>query len=504
MRIARYIKPIAIALGLFTSTFAISAELSPVFTVTSGANWGATGAGNGDLITIFSGSPSGTGSFIQRFDGFGNRLQSSDWYVSIDGSLMSIGASKRGDYGIAWRAPDGNNVSVYARTFTRTGATKVTTFKVNTSTQPIVYGSFSGMNDVGDTVVFWSTSPGTVGANARLLARVFSSTGTPVTGEIEVSAASPNNGAPQGVLVDKNGNFTCIWMGQVGGDVMTRRFSRNGTPLTNMITANTYLPDGQAGMHIAMNPSGQSVIAWESHGQDGDGMGIYAQRFNAAGQKVGAEIHVSEATIGDQKDSSVGIADDGSFAIAWIDDNRRNAPSSQPSVMVRQYGANGTPLRSADVVATPSSGAQANYTSLGMSPDGTFLVTWRVATPGSTAFTMLGRRYAMDTSPYAQAMYSGVPISGLSGATGSMRYFKLNVPNGATQLTVSMAGGTSGDADFYVRLGNIPSSTGVDVSSTKVGNTEAVQITGIPAGVWYVGVYGYAAYSGVSLTMTAN
>lgn len=285
---------------------------------------------------------------------------------------------------------------------------------------------------------------------------------------------------------------------------MTRRYARNGTPLTGITTANTYLPEGQAGMHVAINPSGQYVIAWESRGQDGDGMGIYAQRFNASGQKVGTEIHVSEATIGDQKDSSVGIADDGSFAIAWIDDNRRNVPSSQPSVMVRQYGANGTPLRSADVVATPSSGNAANYTSLGMSPDGTFLVTWRVATPGSTAFTMLGRRYAMDTTPYAQPVYSGVAVTGLSGATGTMRYFKLNVPSGATKLTISTTGGTVGDADFYVRLGNIPSSTGVDFSSTQDGSTEAIQITGIPAGVWYVGLYGYAAYSGVSLTMTAQ
>ncbi len=504
MRIARYInKPIAIALGFVISAQAIATELSPVFTVTAGGNWGSVGAGNGDLLVILGGSSSGPGSYIQRFDGFGNALQSADWYVSPDATLMSLGASKRGDFGLAWQAIDGNGVSVYARSFTRTGAVKVAPFKVNTSSQNSIVGTFSGMNDAGDLVAFWRSS--NTGQNARLLARVFSSTGAPVTGEIEVSAASSANGAPQGVVVDKNGNFTCIWMGTANqGDVMARRFSRNGAAITSTVTANTYLADGQAGMHIATNASGQSVIAWESRGQDGDGMGIYAQRFDAAGQKVGAELHVSEATIGDQKDSSVGIADDGSFAIAWIDDNRRNVPAAQPSVMVRQYRADGTPLKSADVVATPSAGAQANYTSLGMAPDGTFLVTWRAILAGGSSTSMLGRRYSMDTAPYAQPVYSGVTVSGLSGPSGSMRYFKLNVPNGATQLTISLTGGTVGDADFYGRLGNIPSGTGVDVSSTQVGNTEAVQITGIPAGVWYVGVYGYATYSGVSLKMTAQ
>lgn len=502
MRIARYMRTIAMALGLVIGNQAIAVELSPVFTISNGSNTGSVGIGNDDVLVVIS-AANGSGAYVQRFDGFGNALQPDDWYLSYLGS-MSISGNKRGDYANGWKAVDGNGYSAYARVFTRTGAVRVGPLKANTSTHGNIVGTFTGMNDAGDLVVFWLGSNAD-GQNARLLARVFSATGAPVTGEIEVSPATGNNGAPQGVVVDKNGNFTCIWMGNsTRGDVMARRFSRSGTPITGPVTVNTYLPDGQAGMHIAMNASGQSVIAWESWLQDGDGMGIYAQRFDAAGQKVGAEIHVSEATIGDQKDSSVGIADDGSFAIAWIDDNRRNVPTSQPTVMVRQYRPDGTPLRSADVTATPSSGTQANYTSLGMAPDGTFLVSWRAIPPGSTSAYLMGRRYGMDTAPYAQPVYSGVAVSGLSGATGTMRYFKLNVPSGATKLTISTTGGTVGDADFYVRLGNIPSSTGVDFSSTQNGSTEAIQITGIPAGVWYVGLYGYAAYSGVSLTMTAT
>jgi hypothetical protein len=494
------------------STFALlsglplhAAELSGTFPITSaGTNWNGVGAGNGDSLFILGES---NGAYVQRFDGMGNRLQSADSLLSSDSDSMAIAASKRGDYGSTWVAADGNYYSVYLRVFRRDGSVKVPQLKVNTSTSGNrSMAPMMAMNDSGDIVVFWDSWDNRV-PGLRMLARVFSSSGVPLTGEIEVSPRSTANGVAQGVAIDKNGNFTCIWISSgVNADVMTRRFFKNGTAMTNTATANTYLPGGQAGMHIAMNTYGQYVIAWESSGQDGNGYGVYAQRFDANGVKLGSEIHVSQATKGNQGDSSVGIAEDGSFAVAWIDDNRMNVPSSQPTVWVRQYRADGTPLRLPDLVADASASLNSGYTSLAMEPSGSFVVAWRGISPGTTHNYTFGRRYMMDTAPVAQQIYSGVPVSGLSGAAGTMRYFKLNVPTGATQITVTSAGGTgsTGDADIYVRLGAVPNSRGADYSSTRVGNTEGLQVTGIPGGIWYVGIYGYAAYRGVTLTVTAK
>lgn len=480
-------------------------ELSSVFPITSaGSNWNGVGAGNGDTLFVLG---EANGAYVQRFDGMGSRLQSSDTLLIAGTSSSSIGASKRGDYGSTWVTADGNFYSAYLRVFARDGSLKLAQIKANTTLSAQSFmAPMMAMNDAGDIVVFWSQWDSSV-PGARLLARVFSSSGSPLTGEIEVAPRSTANGVVQGVAMDRNGNFTCIWMssGQ-NADVMTRRFYKNGSAMTSAVTANTYLPSAQAGMHIAMNTYGQHVIAWESLGQDGSGYGVYAQRFDANGAKVGAEIHVSDATVGDQKDSSVGIAEDGSFAIAWVDDNRANVPSSQPTVWVRQFGADGVPLRSADLVADASTSLYSGYSSLAMEPGGSFLVAWRGISPSPNQNYTFGRRYMMDTSPVAQQVYSGVPVAGLSGAAGTMRYFKLNVPTGATQITATIAGaaGSTGDADLHVRLGAVPNGRGVDFSSTQTGNTEGIQVTGIPGGVWYVGVYGYSTYSGVTLTVTAQ
>jgi len=96
---------------------------------------------------------------------------------------------------------------------------------------------------------------------------------------------------------------------------------------------------------------------------------------------------------------------------------------------------------------------------------------------------------------------NGQTVSNLSGATGSWTYFKITVPTGQSQLKVTMSGGT-GDADLYVRLGSQPTSTTYNCRPYLTGNAETCTMTSPAAGDWYIGLNGYAAYSGVSLNAT--
>ncbi len=91
--------------------------------------------------------------------------------------------------------------------------------------------------------------------------------------------------------------------------------------------------------------------------------------------------------------------------------------------------------------------------------------------------------------------------SSLSGATGTWKHYPITVPAGATSLTVKQFNGT-GDADLYVRAGSQPTSTAYNCRPYLSGNTETCTISAPAAGTWYVSVYAYASYSGVSLTAT--
>jgi pre-peptidase len=96
---------------------------------------------------------------------------------------------------------------------------------------------------------------------------------------------------------------------------------------------------------------------------------------------------------------------------------------------------------------------------------------------------------------------SGVPVTGISGASGSQQFWKLPVPSGKTSLTFTISGGT-GDADLYVRFGAKPTTTTFTCRPFLNGNNETCSITNPSAGDWYVMIRGFAAFSGVTLTGT--
>ncbi|HKO58451.1 MAG TPA: PPC domain-containing protein, partial [Thermoanaerobaculia bacterium] len=92
-------------------------------------------------------------------------------------------------------------------------------------------------------------------------------------------------------------------------------------------------------------------------------------------------------------------------------------------------------------------------------------------------------------------------VTGLSGAAGSWKNFKITVPTGQTQLQIVMSGGT-GDADMYVKRGAIPTSTVWDYRPYLTGNNETVTVANPVAGDWYISLNGYTSYASVTLKAT--
>ena len=96
---------------------------------------------------------------------------------------------------------------------------------------------------------------------------------------------------------------------------------------------------------------------------------------------------------------------------------------------------------------------------------------------------------------------NGVAVTGQSASTGTWKHFKITVPSGQTQLKVEQSGGT-GDADLYVRFGSQPTSSTYTCRPYLNGNTETCTQTNPSAGDWYISIYAYATYSGLSIKAT--
>ena len=125
--------------------------------------------------------------------------------------------------------------------------------------------------------------------------------------------------------------------------------------------------------------------------------------------------------------------------------------------------------------------------------------TTTVQAQGTNGSTTRTSAISLTVTAPAGVLTNGVPVTGLSGAAGSNTFFTMSVPAGATNLKFVTSGGT-GDLDLYARFGSQPTTSTFDCSSAGGTNAETCNITTASAGTYHVLLYGYAAYSGVTLT----
>ena len=85
---------------------------------------------------------------------------------------------------------------------------------------------------------------------------------------------------------------------------------------------NTYTTGSQRSPDVAIDTDGNFVITWQSNGQDGDGYGVYAQRYNSAGAVQGSEFRVNTYTTVSQSSPSVAMDASGDFIITWDSDGQ--------------------------------------------------------------------------------------------------------------------------------------------------------------------------------------
>ncbi len=96
---------------------------------------------------------------------------------------------------------------------------------------------------------------------------------------------------------------------------------------------------------------------------------------------------------------------------------------------------------------------------------------------------------------------NGVALTGQGASTGSWKHYKIAVPASQTSLAIVMSGGT-GDGDLYVKRGSQPTSSSYDYRPYLNGNNETVNVTNPVAGDWFISIYAYSTFSGVSIRAT--
>jgi len=111
-----------------------------------------------------------------------------------------------------------------------------------------------------------------------------------------------------------DGGYVVVWE---GGEILMQRYDATGAPIGAKTVVNSTTADVQSAPAVTALADGGFVTAWVSSGQDGSGDGVYFQRYDAAGQALGAETLINSTIQGDQSDPALSAASDGGFMATW-------------------------------------------------------------------------------------------------------------------------------------------------------------------------------------------
>ncbi len=173
-----------------------------------------------------------------------------------------------------------------------------------------------------------------------------------------------------------DGGFVLTWHSNLqdgnSWGIYGQRYNANGTTNGEEFRVNTYTDNSQGEPSVTGLNDGGFVVTWHSEDQDGSGYGIYGQRYNASGTKEGGEFQVNTHTVNWQIRPSVAELNDGGFVVTW---HSYLQDGSRYGIYGQRYNASGSKVGSEFQVNTETNDYQ-EYSSVTGLNDGGFVVTW--------------------------------------------------------------------------------------------------------------------------------
>lgn len=382
-----------------------------------------------------SGTPTVTPTATQQIDCDGAEFQVNTTYV-VDQYDPDVAKDNDGNFVVVWTDTygDGSGYRVSGQRFSTSGSPVGSEFQVNSTTTSDQLEPAVSAGDLGDFVVVWTSYYGD-GSGSSVRARRYTSSGVPIEPDFQVNTSTnygqsepdvatdgfsnfvvvwhDNNVFGEGikgqryfnfgledgteflvttftdasqskpaVAVDPAGNFVVVWESYGGeggtdqdgsfGAVVGQRFSSTGASAGTEFVVNTYTVSSQQAPDVAVADDGDFVVVWESYGQDGDGNGVFAQRYNSDGSTAGTEFRVNTTTAFDQDGARVAVDSTGDFVVVW--ESYRQDDPTRNGIFGQRYSSGGGAIGTEFQVNTYTTGNQA-YPAVAADA-GNFVVVW--------------------------------------------------------------------------------------------------------------------------------
>ena len=229
---------------------------------------------------------------------------------------------------MAWDSPgqDGSGWGVFGQRFDSAGAAVGSEFRVNSYTTGHQYWPAVAAAGAGDFVVVWMSGYGQDGSSYGIFGQRFDAAGLPMGGEFQVNSYTTDYQARPAVAIDGSGGFVVVWysVGQDGSNsgVFGQRYDPAGLRLGSEFRVNSETVGMQMSPAVTTDGSGRFFVSWSSYRQDGSGFGVFGKRFDSAGSAMQSEFLVNSHTANDQDLSAVAVGASGSVVVVWESNNQ--------------------------------------------------------------------------------------------------------------------------------------------------------------------------------------
>ncbi|MBI2570625.1 MAG: neprosin family prolyl endopeptidase [Candidatus Schekmanbacteria bacterium] len=252
-------------------------------------------------------------------------------------------------------------------------------------------------NDSGNVVVVWEDDSNENGVY-QIHARGLDLHGFEAFSDITINSVSSGQQRNPAVAIDKSGNFVVAWEDDKNDngyyEIMARGFFADGTEKFGQMTVNRVSSGQQRKPTIAMNDSGSFVVAWEDDQNENGYYEIMARGFYASGSQRFGQMTVNSVDDGQQLKPAMAIDDSGNFVVAWEDDQDENG---YYQVMARGFSASGSQRFGQMTVNSVDAGQQLKP-AIAMDDSGNFVVAWEDDQNKNSVYQVMARGFLSSGS----------------------------------------------------------------------------------------------------------
>lgn len=235
-----------------------------------------------------------------------------------------VAAGPGGGFVVTWSSgddSDGSGSGVFARRFTSTAVMSGTEFQVNTYTptyqnHPAIAGSSTGF-----AIVWHGFDPDAVTPADNVFTTFYDSAGDPIVGDVEVSPLTCTRRRDPDVCQGADGDFVVVYTTRAGNDgdsIFAQRFASGGAAVGAEFMINAYTGFGHADPSVACEANGDFVVVWNATPTNADD--IFGRRFDSGGMALGTEFQINTYTHDNYSRGAAAIGSDaaGGFVVVWL------------------------------------------------------------------------------------------------------------------------------------------------------------------------------------------